>query len=259
VLNALLVQLTVLAFAAGLMQLSLRRWPEGGIFSALPLGLLPSLAMSALFFIEVHGVPSKELLQVKGDWMARWSELAAASKNLSEAHKAEFIAFGEKLFGIMPALYFCFQAAVLGALAAWLRQRQARLGLAPEAEPLSQWTAPIVMVWLVLGPVFWVYGGQKGVLHGPAWATALAENLLICGLALYLFQGVVILGAKLVAWSREPGTRALTPLVLAGVVASVLLLNGQGLLVFLVLTGLFDPWVDLRRLQAPPKDPGATV
>jgi hypothetical protein len=240
------------------MRLSLRRNPVGGLFTALPLGLLPSLLMSALFFAQIHGPVSPELLQVKGDWMKRWAELAASPK-LSEAHKAEFIAFGEKLFGAMPALYFCFQAAVLGALAAWMRQRLARLGLAPKPAQLSQWTAPFALVWLVLGPVFWVYGGQRGVLHGPAWVTALAENLLVVGLALYLFQGVVILGAKLLAWSRDPNTRALTPLVLAAVFASLLLLNGQGLLVFLVLTGLFDPWVDLRRLQAPPKDPGATV
>jgi hypothetical protein len=257
VLPALAVQLTVLALAAGLMRLSLRRGPGEGLFSALPLGLLPSLAMSALFFAQVHGTPTPELSQVKGEWMQRWAELANGPK-VGPAHKAEFMAFGEKLFGTMPALYFCFQAAVLGALAAWMRQRLGRLGRAPKPAPLSQWTAPFALVWLVLGPVFWVYGGQRGVLHGPAWVTALAENLLVIGLGLYLFQGVVILGAKMRAWSRDPGTRALTPLVLAMVFASLLLLNGQGLLMVLVLIGLFDPWFDLRRLH-PPKDPGATV
>jgi hypothetical protein len=259
-LGALLVQLTVLAFSAGFIQLSLRRDPEGGLFAALPLGLLPPLALSALLFAEIHvGTPSPEMLQVRADWMARWSEMAKTAKHLNDAHKAELLEFGENIFGLMPAFYFSFLAGVLGFLAAWMRQRLSRLGLAARPEPLSQWMAPFALVWLVLGPVFWIFGGQRGVLHGAPWSMPLAKNLLAVGLLLYLFQGVVILGAKLLGWSREPGTRALTPLVLAALVASLLLINGQGLLVFLVLIGLFDPWVDLRRLQAPPKDPGATV
>lgn len=258
-LSSLLAQLTVLALSAGLMRLALRRRTEGGLFSALPLGLLPSLLLSGLIFTEMHVTQAPEAVQMKADWMKHSAELAEASKQIGPAHKAEFLAFCEKFYVVGPALYFCFQASILGLLAAWMRQRRARLGLASPAEPLSQWTAPFALVWLVLGPVFWVYGGQKGVLHGPPWAGALAENLLVIGLALYLFQGVVILGAKMLGWSRDPATRALAPLVLASVGLSLLLLNGQGLLVFLVLTGLFDPWVDLRRLNAPPKDPGATA
>jgi hypothetical protein len=258
-LSSLLAQLTVLALSAGLMQVALRRRPEGGLFSALPLGLIPSLLLSALIFTEMHVSVSPEALQMKADWMRHSAELAEGSKQIGPEHKAEFLAFCENFYVVGPALYFCFQAAVLGFLAAWMRQRRSRKGLAPQAEPISQWTAPFALVWLVLGPVFWIYGGQKGMVQGPAWGNALAWNLGLIGVALYLFQGVVILGAKLLGWTRDPATRALTPLVLAAVVASLLLFNGQGLLVFLVLTGLFDPWVDLRRLNAPPKEPGATV
>lgn len=258
-LSSLLAQLTVLALSAGLMQVALRRRPAGGLFTALPLGLIPSLLLSALIFAEMHVSVSPEALQMKADWMRHSAELAEASKQIGPEHKAEFLAFCEKFYVVGPALYFCFQAGILGLLAAWMRQRRARQGLALPAEPLSQWTAPFALVWLVLGPVFWIYGGQKGVLQSPAWGSALAENLLVIGLALYLFQGLVILGAKILGWARDPATRALAPLVLAAVIASLLLLNGQGLLVFLVLTGLFDPWVDLRRLHAPPKDPGATA
>jgi hypothetical protein len=256
-LSALALQLAVLGLAVGMMQSALRRRPDGGLFAALPLGLLPPLLMSAVFFMQVHGASSPEMDALRADWMRRWSELLPAAGEdaaLAEALKAEFMALGRQFFGAMPAFYFCFQAAALAAIAAWLRKRQARLGLAPKPTPLAQWTAPLGLVWLVLAPVFWFFGGQQGILKGPSWASALALNLLIAGLALYLFQGAVILGAKLLAWSRDPATRALTPLVLGAVILSLVLLNGQGLVVFLILTGLFDPWIDLRRLQAKPGD-----
>lgn len=257
VLSALALQAAVLLLGAGLMTARLARRPGGGLFAALPVGLVPPLAMGGLFFAQLHLGGGADLAGVREDWMRRWAELMQqaqpAGKPMDEAAKAEFMAVGERLFGAMPAFYFCFQAAALAAVAAWLRQRQARLGLAPAPEPLVRWTAPLGLMWLVLGPVFWVYGGQKGLLEAPAWAMALAGNLLIVGLALYLFQGAVVLGAKLAAWSKDPATRALTPLVLGAVVLSLVLFNGQGLLVFLVLTGLFDPWFDLRRLQSKPE------
>lgn len=258
-IGALAIHLSIVGIAIALMQWSLRRRTDGGLFAALPAGLLVPLLMSAVFFLQVHAGGGPEMEKVRADWMLRWNQLLAANgpKDASPAFKAEFLALGEKFFGAMPAFYFCFQASVLAAIAVWLRRRQGNLGLASKAPPLSQWTAPLGMIWLVLGPVFWVYGGQKGMLHGPPWGTALAENLLVVGLALYVFQGIVILGAKLRGWSKSPGTRALAPLVMAALLMSLVLLNGQGLLVFLVLTGLFDPWIDLRRLQVKPEDGGA--
>lgn len=117
-LSALALQFGVLALAAGMMRSSLRRRPGGGLFTALPAGLLAPLALAAVFFVQVHGGSEPEMLKLRDDWMRRWAELMVVNgvKAPSEALKAEFMALGEKVFGAMPAFYFCIQASVLAAM-----------------------------------------------------------------------------------------------------------------------------------------------
>jgi hypothetical protein len=118
------------------------------------------------------------------------------------------------------------------------------------------------MVWLVLAPLFWMAGVRNGAVTGPAWADHLALNVLLLGTVIFLFQGLIVVGAKFSAWSRNPRTRGLAFLSLAGLFFALFFADLASLLqmasVMLLLMGLFEPWVDLRHLKAPtPHDGGA--
>jgi len=252
-LSVLGEQLVFFAVSALLMQLALKRRPEGGLFSALTLGMLPALL---LFGLEFAALQHRELPEVKALYEAK----AAMAEQMTarffpkpdqEKLRTETVASVKRMIEIEPAVRFIFLMALLAGLAAWLRRRQARMGLAMDPGPLSRWTAPFGFIWLVMGPVFLLLARRAQLLDVPVWGGHAAWNLLAVGLALYLFQGLVVFGAKLAAWSRDPRTRAFTPLVLAAAALSLFYQDGGGLFVFLVLTGLFEPWIDLRRLHQP--------
>jgi hypothetical protein len=81
-------------------------------------------------------------------------------------------------------------------------------------------------------------------------------NLLTVGSVVFLFQGLVILGAKMGAWARDPRTRALALLTTVVLALGIAFADRFGLLqvfmLMLLVTGLLEPWVDLRHLRTPP-------
>lgn len=258
-LSVLGEQLVFFALSALLMQMALKRRPEGGLFSALRLGMLPALL---LFGVEFAALQQRDLPEVKALLAAKTAmadEMTARffPKPDQEKMRVEAAAQVKRMIEIEPAVRFIFQMALLAGLAAWFRRRQARMGLASEPGPLSRWTAPFGLLWLVIGPVFALVARSAQLLDlTVGWRHAI-YNVLAVGLALYLFQGLVVLGAKLAAWHRDPRTRAFAPLVLAAAALSLLFQDGGGLFVVLLFTGLFEPWIDLRRLHQPPPDNGS--
>lgn len=241
--------LVFVAFSASLMQLALRQRPGGGLFAALPLGLLPAALAFALNF-RAPGTGSPELKALQAQMEQRAERLAASLPAAErEAGRKAFHDLARLVLDCLPGLGFCGSLALLAPLAAWLRRRQQRLGQAPPAPPLRRWTAPWGLVWLVLGPYACKLGVENEMLQAPGWVYRLALNLMLVGLAIYLFQGLVILLAKLRQWAARPATRALQGLAAAALGLALLLLDFRGLALGLVILGLLEPWLDWRRLK----------
>jgi hypothetical protein len=255
-LGALISELVLFLGASwGLMALALRRRPEGGLFSAMWPGALPALVLAGLTFYQWQQAGDPGLKAAHQSLMEPLQQ--AAKDRFGKPEQAEqrqqMVDLGESLFTVAPALEAIFRLALLAPLAVLLRRRKARAGLSPDPGPLSRWSAPWWLAWAVLGPLFWLLARRESLAQGPDWADPLAWNILVLGAAVQAFHGSVVLFGKLAAWSSQPRTRALVPLSLGLAFASVLLLADlRPLLAMTALLGLFDPWLDLRRLRQPP-------
>ncbi len=256
-------ELVFFGLSFGLMQFALRRG-GGGLFRALPLGLLPAflVALAQFWTLQQPGLAEAQAER------AQWAQAAQgmverqvpSTDKDAAADRAEltslYLAAGEAL----PAMQFCLALAVLAPLAAYLRRRQFRRGLAPDPGSLARWSAPWGLVWLVLGPGLWLGASRTGLIQGPAWADHLALNVLVVGTVLFLFQGVVVFGAKVAAWARDPRTRFLAVLLLSCAALAVVFADRSGLLqmfgLMLLVTGLLEPWADLRHLKPQPSKGG---
>jgi len=217
-LGALLSELAFLGVSLGLMALALRRRPAGGLFSALMPGALPALVLAGLTFYQWQQADDPGLKAAHQSMVAPLQQAAKDrfGKPEQAAERQQLMDMGEAVFAVAPALELLLRLALLAPLAALMRRRRQRAGLAPDAGPLSHWGAPWWMAWVLLGPLFWLMG-------------------------------------KLAAWSRNPRTRLLAPLALGTAVFALLMLEDlRPLLALVILTGLFEPWLDLRRLHQPP-------
>jgi len=256
-LGAIGEQLVFIALSLGLMQLSLSRRRGGGLFSALPLGLLPALALAGALFAVMQQPDSADMAVQRTEWAAFSKKMA--QQLLPDKEQADDRTVVEQTyaqsFEAQPAGLLCLFMAVLAPLAAWLRRRQYRHGQAPDPGPLAAWSVPWGMVWLVLAPVFWMAASRQGLVAGPDWADHLALNVVTVGSVIFLFQGLVVAGAKVAVWARDPRTRALAGLGAAVLLVGLLFADHFGilqlLLLLLMVTGLLEPWADLRRLNPP--------
>jgi hypothetical protein len=255
--GALGSDLVFFALSLGLMQFLLWRRPGGGIFAALPAGLLPALVVAGVEFLTLQHPELPAVQKERAEWAATAKDMAL--KELPDKDKAAdreaFQEVYERLLEAKPAGEFCVFMALMAPLAVLLRKRQARLGRSPDPGSLGKWSVKWGWVWLVLGPGFLLGAGHTGWIDLPDWEEHLALNLLTVGTALFLFQGFVVFGAKVVAWLRDPRTRFLAAAGLAGMAAALVFVDPLGLLQVFVLmmfmTGLLEPWVDLRHLKAP--------
>lgn len=256
-------ELVFFGLSLGLMQLALRQKKPGGLFSALPLGLLPAALVA---FSQFWTLQQPDLPEVKAE-RAQWADMAGqmvqqqAPGKDQEGDRAVLTHVYRVLYEAKPAAEFCIMMVLLAPLAAYLRRRQARRGMAPDPGPLRRWSVPWGLVWLVLAPAFWLAASRRGWVLAGTWADHLALNVAAVGLLIFLFQGAVIFGAKVSAWGRNPRTRALAVLSLAVLAFSIVFAERMGLfsmfIVMLLVTGLLDPWADLRRLKAVPPPGGA--
>jgi len=258
-LLGVLLSLVLLFTLSGLaMRSALKRQRGAGLFGGLVWGLLPALVLAGVQFHDIQW-PDAEARQDMAQIEQRFDDnLKVQLPKPEQAGELKAMQETTRLvLPLMPGLFLCFQLALLAPLAAWLRRRRYRQGLDVKPEPLLSWSAPWWLAWLVLAPLFWVLALHQGVATGPDWSETLAWNVLVVGLAIQLFHGSVVLLGKLAGWSRSPRTRPLTPLALALALGATLLLGSLKFpLMFVALTGLFEPWMDLRRLRQPPRREG---
>jgi hypothetical protein len=247
-------QIAFFVLSLGLMQFALKRNRTGGLFSALP---LPAMVLSGAQFWLMQQPKLPEALAERAQWADVVKQLAASQapgKDQAEDRAALEQVYNQALEA-RPAGQLCLIMIVLAPLAAFLRRRQARLGLAPDPGPLSRWSAPWGLVWLVIGPLFWLTASREGLIKGPDWVDHLALNVVALGSMIFLFQGLVVAGAKVAAMARDPRTRALAIISLGCLFLGFLFADRFGLVqvfgLMLMLTGLLEPWVDLRRLRRP--------
>jgi hypothetical protein len=263
-MDALASVSAVLAFFAlslGLMRLALWKRPEGGLFSALPLGLLPAVALAAGQFWAMQQTTLPEVQAQRATWTGLADKMAVQlTPDKDEADERAALEQGyRQVIEIYPAVQFCLVLIPMAFMAARMRRRLSKRGLAPDPGPLGRWCAPWGLVWLVLAPVFWLVASAHGIVQAPGWGDHLAQNVLFLGAMIFLFQGLVVAGAKLSAMARDPRTRALAILSLACLGLAFFFADQGGLLylfcIFLVVTGMLEPWADLRRLKV--KERGA--
>jgi len=263
VLASVGVNLVFFALSLGLMQFALWKRKSGGLFSALPLGLLPALVLAVAQFWSLQQV---DLPEVKAE-RAQWADLVH-SKAIEQlpgkdqaADRAQMETLWTASLEAEPAGLLVLIMVVLAPLAAYLRRRQAKRGLAADPGPLAFWSAPWGLVWLVVAPAFIMAASRSGWLSAPAWLDHLALNALTLGTVIFLFQGLVVVAVKESRWFRDPRTRGMAILGLLGLVIGFMFTDRLGLLqmfgLMLLLIGLLEPWVDLRRLKAQVPQGGA--
>lgn len=253
--GGLLSEFVFVAVSILLMQLALRRRREGGPFAALSLGAIPALAMSGLLFWQLQQRDDPDVKSARAAMAASIDSVAQTRfpKPDDADQRRQLKEMGASLFEMAPAAELTLRLILLAALALLLRRRRSRAGLAVEAGPLSRWSAPWWLAWVVLVPVFWLLAGRQGLVEPPDWSQHLAWNALFVGVAIQLFHGSVVLYGKLLLWWRGPSTRALSLLAPSIAFAGTLALGDlRPLLVFITLNGLFEPWLDLRRVNHPP-------
>lgn len=103
----------------------------------------------------------------------------------------------------------------------------------PDFGPLDRWHAPEHMVWGLIASGF-------SLFLPVGFIQFLATNVLIVILAVYLYHGLSIL----IYYMRK---FRIPPWVRAGIY--FLIIFQQVLLILLVMTGLFDQWIDFRRIH----------
>ncbi len=146
--------------------------------------------------------------------------------------------YGRRITSIIERVYpslLVIGAAVVVWLNVLVSLRVLRLrGLpVPEYEPFDRWQAPERLVWWLIGAGFAFFLPWPGVEF-------LAVNLLIVIASVYVFQGLSILQFYLKKFRFPRFLRFL---------AYILILMQQILLIGLALAGLFDQWIDFRKIS----------
>ncbi|HTB23547.1 MAG TPA: hypothetical protein VK914_12695 [bacterium] len=254
-------QLAFFALSMALMRLALRARNPGGLFGALPLGLLPALILASGQFWSMQQPALPEVAAQRAQWTSITQGLVAEQlPDKDQApERAELTQAYSQAVEALPAGQFCLIMIVLAPLAAFLRRRRVKRGLAPDPGPLGRWCAPWGLVWLVLGPSFWWMASRHGLVDQVDWVDHLALNVFVVGAMIFLFQSLVVVGAWISAMARNPRTRSLALLFLAGLLLAFFLADSSGTLpifgVVLMVGGLLEPWLDFRRIHAPPPPP----
>jgi uncharacterized protein YybS (DUF2232 family) len=146
--------------------------------------------------------------------------------------------YGERVIATLSRIYLSLMVIGVG-FSVWVNVALAgplcrRGGLPyPDFIPMDRWRAPDTLVWGVIG------SGFALILFSGAvrW---LAINVLILLMTLYVFQGLCIVIFFLNKYSVPSWTR---------VIIYFLIVAQQLLLVVLSLVGLFDQWIDFRKVR----------
>ena len=141
--------------------------------------------------------------------------------------------FVDVVIGIAPGLAIVALGGIVLANVSLVRWRQSREGAVPVFGDLTLWSAPPAGIWMLIAV------GYASFLPWPV-ARTVAWNLLVIVLAVYLCQGLAIVQFAFRTWHVPAWAR-----VLAYVLVAVEWLAGLAV----VLLGVFDLWVDFRRLS----------
>ncbi len=151
---------------------------------------------------------------------------------------AHFREYGQRVTGVIERVYPSL--LVMGAaVVVWLNVLVSLrvLGLrglpVPEFEPLERWRSPERLVWWFIGAGFAFFLPWLDVQFA-------AVNALVVIASVYGFQGLAILQFYL--------KKLRFPRILR-FVAYILILMQQILLIGLALAGLFDQWIDFRKIS----------
>ena len=108
----------------------------------------------------------------------------------------------------------------------------------PEFGPLSRWKTSDHLVWILIG-------AGAGILAPWTAVKIISLNLLIVCCFAYLVQGLAIVEFFF--------QKKRVPLILRMLFYFLIVIQ-QYLLLFVIAAGLFDLWIDFRKLEAPAKD-----
>jgi uncharacterized protein YybS (DUF2232 family) len=140
----------------------------------------------------------------------------------------------EVLIRLMPAL-----AAILALLVSWITLLLARALLRsremafPDYGPLNRWKPPETLVWVVIGCGI-------GVMMPDLTIKTLAINGLLVSLTIYFLAGIAI-----VAWFFDKKS---FPRLVRVFLYSLIVMQ-QLFLLLVIGLGLFDVWLDFRKLE----------
>jgi len=154
-----------------------------------------------------------------------------------EEKAAQFETYGKSFVEIISRIYPSLMVMGIGFVV-WLNVVLARplfryKGAEYPAFATDRWQAPEYLVWVVIGSGFALFFSSGGL-------QSLAINAFIVSLAVYLFQGLSIVVFFLNRYRAPSWLRA-------GVYCLIAI--QQLFLVVVVLGGLFDQWVDFRKLR----------
>lgn len=212
---------------------------ERSFFIAVSAVLVLSLA-SLAFVASEKGVSSSDLVasfvEKVLDETISFNEKALASKDQAR----EFKLAAPIVVEIVSSLYYSL-AAIAIMVTLWLNviglTRISRsMGLTPPFGILSKWKAPEHLVW---GAV----AGGMALLSGNDLAEQFGLNLLLLLFVIYFFQGMAIISHLLK--KRE---------VSAFLKGAAYILAVWYFSVIVALIGLFDIWVDFRKLSPAKED-----
>jgi uncharacterized protein YybS (DUF2232 family) len=201
-------------------------------------------AVGAMAFWLANGGPEGDLVsqvenELKQTVAATLEQYGGTSidRQLIEESLQQFIPVMVKL---MPGI-----SLATAVLIAWLNVLIARRYCRVHRVPLprwpewSQWKAPEVLVWVVIGCGF-ILLASDGTLR------IVCLNVLIVLSTIYLFQGLSIVAFYSDRWK--------IPRLFRAFIYGFLLLQ-QFATLGAVLMGLFDMWFDFRRLSQKPSEP----
>ncbi|VBB42086.1 conserved membrane hypothetical protein [uncultured Desulfatiglans sp.] len=197
------------------------------------LGLMLLVALAAR-----RGMGPGEMILAYLEAQVQASIEAYQSAGLAALDQSELEAFSQSLFDLLARIYFSLMVIGMGVVV-WLNLIAGRVLLKarrmdlPRTAPLDRWHAPEQLVWALIVSGFLTFLGS-----GPL--AVVAVNVLIVAMAVYLFHGLSIILFFLNRY-RVPGWAR------AGVY--FLIFMQQILLVLLALLGLFDQWMDFRKMR----------
>jgi hypothetical protein len=246
-MQSLVGDLVLLVLATWVMSREMRRRPVGGFFRPVLLGFAPVFLVSVFFFTALQR-NEPEISKFKEGFVAQMTDATMALNNSKDGVKAEDVRQAVSLLlRLYAGLQCLFWLCALSVIALPLRLWLTRKGLSKNPAPLSQWKAPDLAIWLVLLPAAVLLFGQAGWAGEPSpWIRELSLNVLVVSLAIYVFQGVMVVTEKL---GRLGVPKPATVVVMGLALGLSLLLQGRGLGAGILALGLLETWFDFRNLN----------